>query len=136
MYFRHKDAFITTALSCLAFPSSCDSFIDMYLYRTYVCQNCLYYCNLRKLRCRAKVCLIANLYCPYVIFKPPIEYQREVQVTSYLYYVETKEWWPLLTDESCSNGDLWSTNERGPSLSGSLGLSCRYKRFFILPWLL
>jgi hypothetical protein len=33
-------------------------------------------------------------------------------------------------------GDSKSTNKRGPSLIGSLGFSCRYKRFFYLPWLL
>jgi hypothetical protein len=42
-----------------------------------------------------------------------------------------REWWPLLTVESEMNGDS-NTNERGPSLLGSLGLSCRYKRL-ILP---
>ncbi len=33
--------------------------------------------------------------------------------------------WPLLTVETEMNGDSKSTNERGPSLIGSLGLSCR-----------
>ncbi len=28
-----------------------------------------------------------------------------------------------------ANGDLWSTNEGCPSLVGSLGSSCRYRRF-------
>jgi hypothetical protein len=42
---------------------------------------------------------------------------------------QTREEWPLLTVETEANGDLGSTNERGPSLVGSLGLSCRYKRF-------
>jgi hypothetical protein len=40
-----------------------------------------------------------------------------------------REGWPLLTVETEVNGDSKSTNERGPSLVGSLGLSCRYKRF-------
>jgi hypothetical protein len=43
---------------------------------------------------------------------------------------ETKEGWPLLTVETEVNGDSKSTNERGPSLVGSLGLLARYKRFF------
>jgi hypothetical protein len=39
-------------------------------------------------------------------------------------------WWPLLLNvETGMNGDSKSTNERGPSLVGSFGLSCRYKRF-------
>jgi hypothetical protein len=46
---------------------------------------------------------------------------------------ETREGWPLLTIETESNWALWSTNERGPSLVGSFGSSCQYKRFFILP---
>jgi hypothetical protein len=48
------------------------------------------------------------------------------------YTRETREGWPLLTVETEVNGDLKSTNERGPSLVGSLGLSCwcSYNRFF------
>ncbi len=42
---------------------------------------------------------------------------------------ETREGWSLLTFETEVNGDSKSTNERGPSLVGSLGLLCRYKRF-------
>jgi hypothetical protein len=42
---------------------------------------------------------------------------------------ESREGWPLLTVETELNGDSKSTNERGPSLVSSLGLSCRYKRF-------
>ncbi len=38
--------------------------------------------------------------------------------------------WPLLTVETELIGDSKNTNERGPSLVGSLGLSARYKRFF------
>ncbi len=41
---------------------------------------------------------------------------------------ETREGCPLLTVETEENGDSKSTNERGPSLVVSLGLSCRYKR--------
>jgi hypothetical protein len=33
----------------------------------------------------------------------------------------TREGWPLLTVETEENGDSKSTNERGPSLVGSLG---------------
>ncbi len=41
------------------------------------------------------------------LFHTPVEHARE-----------TREWWPLLTVETEANGDLWSTNERGPSLFG------------------
>ncbi len=41
---------------------------------------------------------------------------------------KTWEGWPLLTVETEVNGDSKCTNE-GPSLVGSLGLPCRYKRF-------
>ncbi len=37
---------------------------------------------------------------------------------------------PLPTVETEVNGDSKSTNERGPSLVGSLGSSCRCKRLF------
>jgi hypothetical protein len=40
---------------------------------------------------------------------------------------ETREGWPLLPVETEANGDTKSTNERGPSLVGLLGSSCRYK---------
>ncbi len=43
---------------------------------------------------------------------------------------ETRESWPLLAVETEVNGDSKSTDERGPSLVGSSGLSCQYKRFF------
>jgi hypothetical protein len=42
---------------------------------------------------------------------------------------ETREGWPLQTDQTEVNGDSKSTNETGPYLVGSLGLSCQYKRF-------
>jgi len=42
---------------------------------------------------------------------------------------ETREGWPLLTVGTEVNGDLKSTNERDPSLVGSLGLPYRYKIF-------
>jgi hypothetical protein len=35
----------------------------------------------------------------------------------------------MLTVNTEVNGDSMSTNERGPSLVGSLGSSCWYKRF-------
>jgi hypothetical protein len=53
----------------------------------------------------------------------------------YFYYFsmvrprETREGWPRLTIETEKNGDSKSTKQRGPSLVGSLGLSCRYRRF-------
>jgi hypothetical protein len=40
--------------------------------------------------------------------------------------------WPLLTVETEVNGDSKCTNERGPFLVGSLGLSCRHKKFLFL----
>ena len=43
------------------------------------------------------------------------------------YTRETREGWPLLTVEAKANQGV-STYERGPSLVGSLGLSCQYKR--------
>ncbi len=42
---------------------------------------------------------------------------------------ETTEGWPLLTVETEVNGDSKSKNESGPFFVGSLGSSCRYKRF-------
>ncbi len=42
---------------------------------------------------------------------------------------ETREGWPRLSFETEVNGDSKSTNERGLSLVGSLGLSSRYNRF-------
>jgi len=41
---------------------------------------------------------------------------------------ETREGWPLQTVNEV-NADSWSANKRDPSLVGSLGLSCRFKRF-------
>jgi hypothetical protein len=44
---------------------------------------------------------------------------------------EIREGWPLLIVETEANGDSKSTNERAPSLVGSLGSSSRpYTRFF------
>jgi hypothetical protein len=40
------------------------------------------------------------------------------------YSRETREGWPLLTVETEVSGDSKSTNESGPSLTGSLGLWC------------
>jgi hypothetical protein len=37
----------------------------------------------------------------------------------------------MLTVETEGNGDSKSMNDRGPSLIGSLGLSCRYNIFFL-----
>ncbi len=41
-----------------------------------------------------------------------------------------RQGWPLLTAETEVNGDSKSTDERGPFLIGSFGLSSRYKRFY------
>jgi hypothetical protein len=41
-----------------------------------------------------------------------------------------REGWPLLTVKMEVNGDSKSTNERGPSLVGSLGSSCRTRDFY------
>ncbi len=49
---------------------------------------------------------------------------------------ENREGWPLLTFETGANGDLWSTNEKGPSLVGPRGLVVLVREIFILPWLL
>jgi hypothetical protein len=46
---------------------------------------------------------------------------------------ETREGWPLLTVETEANRDSHSTNERGPSLVGLLGSSCRYTRLLPCP---
>ncbi len=43
--------------------------------------------------------------------------------------VVAREGWPLLTVETEVNGDSKSTNERGPSLVGSLELSCGTRDF-------
>ncbi len=43
---------------------------------------------------------------------------------------ETIEGRPLPTVETEVNGDSKRTNDRGPSLVGSLGLSCRYKNYY------
>jgi hypothetical protein len=48
-----------------------------------------------------------------------------------VYSKETREGWPLLTVETEVNGDSKSTNERGPSLVGSLCLSCRIQDIFL-----
>jgi hypothetical protein len=48
---------------------------------------------------------------------------------------ETREGTPLMTVETDENRDLSSTNERGPSLVGSLG-SLLLQEIFILPRLL
>ncbi len=42
---------------------------------------------------------------------------------------ETREGWPLLTVETEVNGDSKSTNAICPSMMGSSGLLCGYKRF-------
>ncbi len=42
---------------------------------------------------------------------------------------ETREGWPQLTINTEAKGDSKSSNERGPSLVSSSGLSCRYQRF-------
>ncbi len=47
----------------------------------------------------------------------------------FVIFIETRERWPLLIVEVKVNGDSKSTNERGPSMVGSLGLSCQYKTF-------
>ncbi len=50
---------------------------------------------------------------------------------------ETRDWWPLLTVETEVNGDLKSTNERGPSLvAWVVGLDVWVPEIFFLPWLL
>ncbi len=60
-----------------------------------------------------------------------IFYPQEMNPYLYVCAIRTErlERGPLLTVETEVNGDSKTTNERGPSLVGSLGLSCRYKRF-------
>ncbi len=57
-------------------------------------------------------------------------YRAEVVSHTLIGTRETREGWPLLAVETEVNGESENTNERGPSLGGSLGLSCRYKNFF------
>ncbi len=47
---------------------------------------------------------------------------------------DTREGWPLLLLTVKLNGDSKSTNKRVPSLVCSVGLSCRYKRFWYCPY--
>ncbi len=49
---------------------------------------------------------------------------------------ETRERWLLLTVETVVNGDLKSTNERGPFFDWFLGLVMPVQEIFVLPWLL
>ncbi len=49
---------------------------------------------------------------------------------------ETRESWPLLTVETETNEDLWSTNEGGPSWGWFVGLVVPVQEIFILLWLL
>ncbi len=57
-------------------------------------------------------------------------FQREPAVEGCGWQEErTKEGCPGVTAETEAIGDSRSTYERGPSLVGSLGSSCRYKRF-------
>jgi hypothetical protein len=44
---------------------------------------------------------------------------------------ETREGWPLLTVETEVDENSKGTNERGTFMVGSLGLSCRYKKFLL-----
>ncbi len=46
---------------------------------------------------------------------------------------KTRGGWPLLTVETEVNGDSQSTNERGHSLFGSLGLLCRFREIDFCP---
>jgi hypothetical protein len=56
-----------------------------------------------------------------------LDFQRQVMVSNTR---ETGDGLPLPTVETGVNGDSKSTNERNPSMGGSLGLRAgRYKRF-------
>jgi hypothetical protein len=68
------------------------------------------------------------------------EFLKTISRTTFVYFLswgnvgggidrDTREGWPLLTVDTEVNGDIKRTNERGPFLVGSLGLSCQYKRF-------
>ena len=56
--------------------------------------------------------------------------RTEDNVQLYVLSRDIREGWPLLTVETEVNRDSKSTNERGPSLVGSSGLSCLYNGFF------
>jgi hypothetical protein len=73
-----------------------------------------------------KILMYPQLYSTQYLLK----WAGLVQVIQYSMPRKTRKGWPLMTDETEVNGDSKSTNDRGPSLVGSLGLSCRrYKRF-------
>jgi hypothetical protein len=55
--------------------------------------------------------------------------RTEDNVQLYVLSRDIREGWPLLTVETEVNRDSKSTNERGPSLIGSLDSLCRYNRF-------
>ncbi len=69
---------------------------------------------------------------------PRTDYASVPAVLSFTAQIrETRKGRPLLNVKTEMNVDSKSTNERAPSLVGSLGLSCRYiQEIFVLPWLL
>jgi hypothetical protein len=68
---------------------------------------------------------------PFLSAQPTIKLKSRIRmVTTVGRTRETREGWALPTVETTTNGDLKSTNEQGPSLVGSLGLSRRYTRDF------
>jgi hypothetical protein len=67
-------------------------------------------------------CRVYNMQCMLPLYQTPID---SLSVTPR----EAREGWPLLIVEAEANGVLRSTNERGPSLVGSFGSACRYRRF-------
>jgi hypothetical protein len=87
-----------------------------------------YQTNKKELECTLDtLCANTGMLCNGLCQKLPIPGAERLVVAR-----EAGEGCPLLTVETDANGDSWSINERGPSLTGSFGSSCRYKRFFYL----
>jgi hypothetical protein len=65
-----------------------------------------------------------------------IQHSYFVTLSTVYESLETRDGWSLLTVETKANEDSKSTNESGPSLVGSFGLSVPVQEIFVLPWLL
>ncbi len=72
---------------------------------------------------------LQSLSC-FNIFFVSIVHTRKNVINIFHFWMTQPERKEIPADvETELNGDSKSTNEKGPSLFGSLGLSCRYKRF-------
>jgi hypothetical protein len=83
--------------------------------------------------------MLIELWFNYIVYKmlskSPQTWFQSIKSPNLLWSVitrETRKGWPLQTVETDANGDSECTYDRGPALVGSLGSSCRYKRF--LSW--